>query len=205
MNLARRDRGKKDELVKIGTAIIYLEEQICEKESIIREQSVIEMTDGLPKITHFHDEVLVETLQEEIAVVRNNMKTLQDIVDEIEGVFGSFGLESCSMEQLDARIDAVRAVPEVIARKINRLVISLLQKNPGLTLPMLFSNEEILVLETQRGLAVSEGLLEAQKLIKLKDQLVPLCKDGGEIAENVFHPLRALVKDPAAVTEMLSA
>jgi len=205
MNLAQRDRGKKDPLVKICTAIIYLEEQICEKESIIREQSIIEMTDGLPKITSFHDESLVETVQEEIAILRNNMGVLQEIVDEIEAVFVSFNLESTSMELLEARIDAVRAVPEVIARKINRLVISLLQKNPGLTLPVLFANEELLVLETQRGAAVTEGLLEAQKLIKLKDSLIPLCRDGGEIAEDVFHPLRAAVKDPAKISEMLTA
>jgi hypothetical protein len=137
MSLARRDRGKRDPLVKICTAIIYLEEQICEKESIIREQSIIEMTDELPKITHFHDENLVETIQSEIAVIRNNMGVLQGIIEEIEGVFGSFGLESTSMEQLDAKIDAVRELPETIARKINRLVISLLEKNPGLTLPVL--------------------------------------------------------------------
>ena len=205
MTLARRDRGKRDPLVKICTAIIYLEEQICEKESIIREQSIIEMTDGLPKITHFHDENLVETIQSEIAVIRNNMGVLQGIVDEIEAVFGSLGLESSSMEQLDARLDAVRAVPEVIAKRINRLVISLLQKNPALTLPVLFANEELQVLETARGAAVVEGNLEAQKLIRLKDQLLPLCKDGTKIAEDVFHPQRAIVRDPAKISEMLAA
>ena len=205
MHIARRDRGKKDALVKICTAIIYLEEQICEKESIIREHSIIEMTDGLPKITSFHDESLVETLQAEIAVIRNNMSVLQGILDEIEAVFVSFNLESTSMELLTARLDAVQAVPETIARRINRLVISLLQKNPGMTLPMLFANEELLVLETQRGAAVVEGNLEAQKLIRLKDQLLPLCKDGAEIAEDVFHPQRAIVRDPAKVSEMLAA
>lgn len=205
MSLARRDRGKRDPLVKICTAIIYLEEQICEKESIIREQSIIEMTDGLPKITHFLDENLVETIQSEIAVIRNNMSVLQGILDEIEAIFESFGLESCSMELLEARIDAVQAVPETIARRINRVVISLLQKNPGMTLPMLFANEEILSLETQRGAAVVEGNLEAQKLIRLKDQLLPLCKDGTKIAEDVFHPQRAIVRDPAKISEMLAA
>jgi hypothetical protein len=205
MNLARRDRGKKDPLVKIATAIIFLEEQLCEKESIIREQSIIEMTDGLPKITSFHDENLVEQIQLEIAVIRNNMAVLQGIIDEIEGVFESFGLESSSMEQLEARLDAVRAVPEVIAKRINRLVISLLQKNPALTLPVLFANEELQVLETARGAAVVEGNLEAQKLIRLKDQLLPLCKDGTKIAEDVFHPQRAIVRDPAKISEMLAA
>jgi hypothetical protein len=205
MTLARRDRGKKDELVKIGTAIIYLEDQICEKESIIREQSVIEMTDGLPKITHFLDESLVEALQSEIAVLRVNMDTLKGIIDEIEGVFGSFALESCSMEMLDSKIDIVGELPETIARKISRLIISLLEKNPGLTLPMLLSNEEFQSLETQRGLATMEGLAESRRLIKLKDQLASLCRDGAEIAENVFHPQRAIVRDPAKISEMLSA
>jgi len=163
------------------------------------------MTDGLPQITHFHDESLVETLQMEIAVIRNNMGVLQGIVDDIEAIFGSFALESCSMELLEARIDAVQAVPETIARRINRLVISLIQKNPGMTLPMLFANEELLVLETQRGAAVTEGLQEAQKLIKLKDELLPLCRDDSEIAEGVFHPLRSQVKDPAKISEMLAA
>jgi hypothetical protein len=182
-----------------------LEEQICEKESIIREQIVIEMTDGLPKITHFHDESLVETVQEEIAVLRNNMGTLQQIIDEIEAIFESFALESCSMEMLDSKIDAVRELPEVLARKISRLIISLLEKNPALTMPMLFSNEELQSLETQRGLATMEGLAEAQRLIRLKDQLAPLCRDGGLIAEDIFHPQRAIVRDPVKISEMLAA
>ena len=205
MALARRDRSKRDELLKIGTALIYLEEQLCEKESIIKEQSIISIVEGVPKIEGFHDENLVEQIQLEIAVIRNNMNTLQGILDEVEAVFGAFELESMSMEMLEARLNEVQAVPETIARRINRLVIGLLQKNPALTLPVLFANQELLVLETARGAAVTEGLQEAQKLIKLKDQLLPLCRDGGEIAENVFHPLRALVKDPASVSEMLSA
>ncbi len=205
MHLARRDRGRKDELMKICTAIVFLEEQICEKESIIREQSVIEMTDGLPKITHFLDESLVENLQEEIAVLRVNKGTLQGILDEIEGIFGSFALESCSMEMLDAKIDAVRELPETIARKVSRLIISLLEKNPGLTVPVLLTNEELQSLESQRGLATMEGLAESKRLIRLKDQLAPLIRDGGIIAEDIFHPQRAIVRDPAKISEMLAA
>lgn len=205
MSIARRDRGRKDELMKICTAIVYLEEQICEKESIIREQSVIEMTDGLPKITHFLDESLVETLQEEIAILRVNKGTLQGILDEVEAVFESFKLESMSMEQLEARIDEVRAGPEVIAKRIGRLVVSLYQKNPALILPMLFANEELLVLESQRGAAVTEGLAESKRLIKLKDSLLPLCRDASEIVEDIFNPQRAIVRDPAKISEMLAA
>lgn len=203
--LARRDRSKKDELLKIGTALIYLEEQLCEKESIIKEQSIISIVEGVPKIEGFHDENLVEQIQLEIAVIRNNMNTLQGIVDEIESIFGSYELESMSMEALDARLDEVRAVPETIAKRINRLIIGLLQKNPALTLPVLFANQELQVLESQRGTAISEGLLEAQKLISLKDSLISLCRDGSVIAEDIFHPQRAIVRDPAKISEMLAA
>ena len=205
MTLARRDRGKKDELLKIGTALIYLEEQLCEKESIIKEQSIISIEGGVPKIEGFHDENLVEQIQLEITVIRNNMNTLQAIVDEVEAVFESFKLESCSMEQLDARLNEVQAVPETIAKRINRLIIGLLQKNPALTLPVLFANQELQVLESQRGTAISEGLLEAQKLISLKDSLISLCRDGSVIAEDIFHPQRAIVRDPAKISEMLAA
>ncbi|MHB8118368.1 MAG: hypothetical protein ACYDHX_06555 [Methanothrix sp.] len=89
--------------------------------------------------------------------------------------------------------------------RINRLAVRLLNANPALTLPQLFANEELLTLESTRGLAVSEGLLESKRLIRLKDQLLPLCRDGYVIAEAVFHPMRSVVTDPARISEMRSA
>ena len=205
MSLARKDRGKKDPLLKIAVAIVSLEEQVIEKENIIREQSIISFEGGVPKVEGFHDESVVERTQEEIAVLTNNKLTLKDIVNEIEGVFAKFGLQAMSMEMLDLKITEAQSRSETLARKINRLVISLLQQNPALTLPQLFADVELQTLEGTRGVAISEGLAEAGRLIKLKDQLLPLCNDGGIIADAVFHPQRAMVSDPARLSELRSA
>jgi hypothetical protein len=205
MSLARKDRGKKDPLLKIAAAIVSLEEQICEKESIIREQSIISFEGGVPKVEGFHDESVVETTQEQIAVLTNNKLTLKDIVNEIEGVFAKFGLQAMSMEALDLRIDEARDKAVSIARAINRLARKLLNDSPALTLPELFADVELQTLESTRAAAIIEGNAEAQRLIELKDSLLPLCSDGSIIAEAVFHPMRAAVSDPAKISQLRSA
>lgn len=205
MSLARKDRGKKDPLLKIAAAIVSLEEQICEKESVIREQSIISFENGVPKVEGFHDESMVEKTQDEIAVLTTNKLTLKDIVNEAEGVFAKFGLQAMSMESLDLKIDENRDKAVSIARAINRLARKLLSDNPALTLPELFADTELQTLEGSRGAAIVQGSTEAAKLIELKDQLLPLCSDGGVIAESVFHPQRSMVTDPARLSELRSA
>jgi hypothetical protein len=80
-----------------------------------------------------------------------------------------------------------------------------LNNNPSLTLVELFADVELQTLEGTRAASIIEGNAEAQRLIKLKDQLLPLCNDGGIIAEAVFHPMRSAVSDPARISELRSA
>ncbi|MHB8119573.1 MAG: hypothetical protein ACYDHX_12740 [Methanothrix sp.] len=206
MNLAEKGRSQKDPLLKMPTAILILDGLITEKRDVIREQSIIEIDDDrVPKVLGFQDEALVEKTQQEIAVLGNNKEQLQAIVDEAEAVFASSGLQAMSMMGLDEKINEAQSRSETVARRINRLAVRLLNDNPALTLVQLFANEELLALEGSRGVAISEGLLEAQRLIKLKDQLLPLCGDGSVIAEAVFHPMRSDVSDPARISELRSA
>jgi hypothetical protein len=204
LELAGRNRNQRDAILKLATAVLVLEDQITEKQDEIREQSVIEMNDeGVPMVSGFRDEALVSRLQTAIAVRQNNKGELQKIVDEIEAAFAAFGLPAMSMESLDQKINEASSLNETLARKINRLAVRLLNENPALTLPQLFANEELLAMETTRGRVVSEGLLESKRLISLKDQLLPLCSDGSVIAEDVFHPMRSVVTDPARIAEMV--
>lgn len=206
IDIARKGRSQRDALLKLATAILTLEESITEKRDVIREQSIIEIDDeGTPKVLGFQDETLVENTQQQIEVLTNNREELQAIVDEVEAAFAAFELPSMSMGMLDEKINEAQSRSEIIARKINRLAVRLLNENPALTLSELFANEELLAMESTRGVAVSEGLAEAQRLIKLKDSLLSLCNDGGIIAEAVFHPMRAAVSDPARISEMRSA
>jgi hypothetical protein len=88
---------------------------------------------------------------------------------------------------------------------INRIARKLLSENPALTLPELFANEELQELEGKRTVAIILGAKEAQRLIELKDRLIPLCKEGSSIADDVFYPHRKMISDPARISEMRSA
>lgn len=206
IDVARKGRSQRDSLLKLATGILVLEDVITEKQDLIREQTIIKMNDsGVPTVSGFIDDDYVEILQQQIEVLANNKEELQAIVSEVEAAFATFELQAMSMESLDEKINEAQSRSETLARRINRLAVRLLNENPALTLPQLFSNEELLAMESTRGIAVSEGLAEAQRLIKLKDSLLSLCSDGGIIADAVFHPQRAMVSDPARLSELRSA
>ena len=206
MQLAGRDRNKRDPLLKIATGILTLEDVLREKQDLIKDEAIISMNDeGVPTVSGFRDGDYVELLQQQIEVLTNNREELQAIVDEAEAAFASFGLPSMGMESLDEKINEASDRAVSIARQINKLARKLLHDNPALTLPELFADIELQSLEGTRGVAITEGLAEAGRLIKLKDQLLPLCSDGGIIAEAVFHPQRAMVTDPARISELRSA
>jgi hypothetical protein len=206
IDVARKGRSQRDSLLKLATGVLFLEDLITEKQGVIREQAIIELSDsGAPTVLGFHDEALVEKTQEELEVLNNNKSVLQSIIDECEAAFASFGLQAVSMGVLDEKIGEAQSRSETIARKINRLARKLLSDNPALTLVELFADVELQTLEGTRAAAIIEGNAEAQRLIKLKDSLLPLCADGSIIAEAVFHPQRGAVSDPARIAELRSA
>jgi hypothetical protein len=206
LDIATKGRSQKDALLKLPTAILVLQDLITEKQDAIREQAIIEMNDEfVPTVTGFRDSDLVERLQEEIAISANNREELQAIVTEIEAAFAAYGLPAMSMESLNLRIDENRDKAVGLARQINRLARKLLSDNPSLTLVELYGDVELQTLEGTRAAAIIQGNSEAQRLIKLKDQLLPLCSDGSIIAESVFHPMRAAVSDPAKISQLRSA
>lgn len=206
IDIGRKGRSQRDALLKLATGVLVLEDVIAEKQDLIREQAIIEMNDeGVPMVSGFKDSDYVELLQQQIEVLSNNREELQAIVDEVEAAFALCGLPAMSMESLDLRIDEARDKAVTIARQINRLARKLLSDNPDLTLVELFADVELQTLEGTRAAAIIEGNVEAQRLIKLKDQLLPLCSDGSIIAEAIFHPMRAAVSDPAKISELRSA
>lgn len=48
MDIAGRDRNKRDPLLKIATGVLVLEELIREKQDLNREQAIIEMKASQP-------------------------------------------------------------------------------------------------------------------------------------------------------------
>jgi len=206
IELAQRRRSERDQILKMGTALLRLNEQIEEEQDAIREQSIIEMNDtGDPEIRGFRDEKLVMRSQLKIAALNDSKAQLEAIVAEVEKVFEDFGLLPMSMEDLDGMIRENQDKAYEIATKINRLARKLLNENPALTLPELFANEELQELEGKRGVAIIEGAKEAQRLVTLKDQLLPLCKRGSDIATDIFYPHRKAITDPVRIAEMRSA
>jgi hypothetical protein len=206
IELAQRRRSERDQILKMPTAILRLNEQITEEQDAIREQSIIEMNDtGDPQIRGFKDEKLVMRSQLKITALNDSKAQLEALIDEVETAFKDFGLPPMSMEDFDGMIRENQNLAHEFALKINRIARKLLGDNPALTLPELFSNEEILELEGKRGVAIIEGQKEAGRLIELKDRLIPLCKEASAIADDVFYPHRKAIRDPVRIAEMRSA
>lgn len=205
LELAQRRRNERDPLLKMATAILRLDELITEEQDTIREQSIISMDEsGVPQILGFRDEKLVERSQLKIAALNDSRSQLESIITEVEAAFEDFGLPAMSMEALDEMIRENQNKAREIASKINCLARQLWAANPNLTLPEFFANEELLELEGKRSAAIIAGAEEAEKLIKLKDRLIPLCKEGSTIADDVFYPHRRMITDPARISEMRS-
>jgi hypothetical protein len=206
LELASRRRSERDSLLKMGTAILRLDELLREEQDAIREQSIIEMNDaGVPEILGFRDNAKVAQSQQRIAALNDSEAQLEGLINEAEAAFEEFGLPAMSMELLDERIRENQDKAHEIALMINRIARKLLSENPALTLPELFANEELQELEGKRTVAIILGAKEAQRLIELKDRLIPLCKEGSSIADDVFYPHRKMISDPARISEMRSA
>ena len=206
LEIVERRRSERDPLIKMGTALLRLDELITEEQDAIREQSIIEMDEsGVPEILGFRDEKMVERSQQRIAALNESKARLEALIDESEATFENFGLPAMSMESLDEMIRENQDLARKIAVKINRIARKRLADNPALTMAELFADEEILELEGKRAAAIIQGAKEAERLIKLKDRLIPLSKEGSSIADDILHPYRKMITDPARISEMRSA
>jgi len=206
VELAEKRRSERDQILKMPTAILRLNELIKEEQDAIREQSIIEMDEsGAPQILGFKDEKLVLRSQLKISSLNDKKAQLEAIIGEVETGFEDFGLLPMSMEDFDEMIRENQNLAHEFATKINRLARKLLEDNPVLTMPELFSNVELQELEGLRITAITEGQKEAGRLIQLKDRLIPLCKEGSAIADDVFYPHRKAIRDPVRIAELRSA
>ena len=206
LELAERRRSERDSLLKMPTALLRLDELITEEQDAIRDQSIIEMNElGTLEILGFRDEKIVEKSQQRIAALNDSRGQLEALINEAEAAFEDFGLPAMSDEALSERIREAQNIAHEIALKINRIARKLLSENPALTMPELFADEGILELEGKRSAAIIEGAKEAQRLIELKDRLMPLSKEGSSIADDILHPYRKMITDPARISEMRSA
>ena len=206
LEIVERRRSERDPLIKMGTALLRLDELITEEQDAIREQSIIEMDEsGVPEILGFRDEKMVERSQQRIAALNESKARLEALIDESEATFENFGLPAMSMESLDEMIRENQDLARKIAVKINRIARKRLADNPALTMAELFADEEILELEGKRAAAIIQGAKEAERLIELKDRLMPLCREGSSIADDTLHPYRKMITDPARISEVRSA
>ncbi len=207
MQIVKKRRNERDLLLKVPTALLRLDELITGQQDIIREQSIISMNElGIPEVLGFRDATEVEKAQLQIVSLNNKRAQLEALINEAEAAFEDFGLPAMmSMEDLDERIRENQDIAHEIALRINQLARKLLSEHPALTMPELIANEEIQELEGKRSAAIIQGAKEAQRLIKLKDRLLPLCKEGSSIADDILHPYRKMITDPARLSEMRSA
>lgn len=192
-----------DTVLKVPLAILTLQERIQEKQTDIKELAIFGVSSetGEPKALGFSDQGEAEKLQAEIAKLTEKKEGLMGILEAIEEIFESYGLPPCSMEQLSNRHTEVINRPTAIAFKINGLVRRLMDEHRGITLPEIWSNPEIMALETERGRLILAGNQEATILIALKDELLGLVnREVDAMVRAVMRPGREV--NPASVAAM---
>lgn len=192
-----------DTVLKVPLAILTLQERIQEKQNDIKELCIFGVSSetGEPQALGFSNQGKAEKLQAEIAKLTEKKEGLMGILEAIEEIFESYGLPPCSMEQLSNRHTEVVNRPTAIAFKINGQVRRLMDEHRGITLPEIWSNPEIMALETERGRLILAGNQEATILISLKDELLSLVnREVDAMVGCVMRPGREV--NPASVAAM---
>lgn len=207
MQLAERNRhggGAKDEILQIPISILTLEDRIAEKYDSIRELTIFGVNEetGQPQAQGFSNPGEAERLQEEIAGLNDQKAGLVALVEAIEEIFESYGKSPRPMQTLNEEISEITNAPRAIAFKINGKVRSLMDANRGITLAEIWSNPEIMALETERGEMITKGEGKVANLISLKDELLPLCRQARPLVEVVRRPGKKDSLNPARVAQL---
>jgi hypothetical protein len=192
-----------DTVLKVPLAILVLQERIQEKQNDIKELAIFGVSSetGEPKALGFSNQALAEKLQGDVAKLTEEREGLMSILEAIEEIFESYGVTPCSMQQLSERHTEVVNRPTAIAFKINGLVRRLMDEHRGITLPEIWSNPEIMALETERGRLILAGNQEATILIAMKDELIALVnREVVAMVSSVMRPGREV--NPASVAAM---
>ena len=192
-----------DTVLKVPLAILTLQERIAEKQSDIKELAIFGVSSetGEPQALGFSNQAEAEKLQAEIAKLTEKREGLMGILEATLEIFESYGVAPCSMQQLSERLTEVINRPTAIAFKINGLVRRLMDEHRGITLPEIWSNPEIMALETERGRLIISGNQEATILIAMKDELIALVnREVVAMVSSVMRPGREI--NPASVAAM---
>jgi len=209
MELAERNRHRadatKDDVLQIPMSILTLEDRIAEKYDSIKELTVFGVNEetGQPQAKGFSNQAEAERLQEEISGLNEQKDELVALVGAIEEIFESYGMTPRPMQALSEEISEITNAPRALAFKINSKVRALMDANRGITLAEIWSNPEIMTLETERGQMITRGEGKVANLVTLKDELLPLCKRAGALVQAVRRPGRENT-NPARVAQMQS-
>jgi hypothetical protein len=206
MEIAEKNRhggGPKDAILKVPIAILTLEDRIAERYDGIRDLTVFGVSEetGSPQALGFRNQGEAEQLQREIAGLNDQKAGLIAVLEATLEIFESYGIQPRSMESLDQQLTEVINMPMSIAYKINGLVRRLMDGNRGITLAEIWSNPEIMALETERGRLIISGNQEVSILIAMKNELIALINpEVDAMIEAVRRPGRE--RNPATVALM---
>jgi DNA repair ATPase RecN len=206
IEIAKKRERRSDPILRFAAAAIELEAAMADLQNEIKSFTKIELgDDGVPVVVGFSDESQVISLQQQLDEVRSQRDELLQIISDVESVFENHGRQPCSMETVDDRIRELGEIGRDMQRKINALVIDLIQNNRAITLPEIWSHPDVRELEDQRARSIRDAAEELQALQALKNDLAPHLKDEGELCAHAFYPYRFWTKNPARISEMRSA
>ncbi len=206
LELAQKRGRRNDRILRFPTAAIELEQAMADLQGQIKNFTKIEMgDDGSPLVTGFTNESEALSLQRQLDEVRSQRDALLEIIAGIEGIFEEHGRQPCGMEAIDDRIRELEQIGRDMQKKINALVIDLIQNNRAITLPEIWSHPDIRALEDARAQAIRSSAEELEGLQKLKIDLEPCLRDEQKLCEKSFYPYRFWTKNPARISEMGSA
>ncbi len=196
-----------DPILRFPGAVLELETIMTDLQNDIKSFTKVELgDDGTPTVVGFTNESQVISLQRQLNETRSERDELLQIVAEIEEIFAKYGRQPCGMETIDGRIKELGEIGRDMQKKINGLVIDLIQNNRAITLPEIWSHPDVRELEDQRARAIRGGAIELEGLQKLKSALEPCLRDEQKLCERAFYPHRFWpARNPARISEMRSA
>jgi hypothetical protein len=211
MDAAKANRGgrasSEDAILKPCIAILILEEKLKERFDAIKELTVVGIDEetGLPKVYDYAsetDQAKAEQLQQEIAGLNRQKAELTALITEIEAVFASYDRNPMPMEGIDNRLLALQEAPLNLARRLNNLIVQRIRADPTIHFAKLFTDPDVLEMETARTRAIAEGLTEQATLEKLKNEINSICISGEPLYRKVKYAYREDTSNPATVALM---
>jgi len=207
MELAARHREAKrgnDPVMDLGVTILDLDDQIADLYKSIQENTLFEADDKfVPTAVGFKNPEKVIGWQEEIADLQGLKAELESYLTSIEVVFNEHGKKPVGLATLREELDSIIDSPNALSLRITRRVRAMIDKNPTISLALVFADPDVQALELQKHEAGLAAKTEAEAIRKLIDKIEAIASQTKEKITLYQYPGREITASMMCEVEAL--